>query len=414
MKRSLYILLAGCWVGLAALAQTVPLTELKKSFESGLRAAQLQQREQFKAAGEKYAAMLKTAEQRLQEQNNAPVLDWVRAERTRFEQAGDIPESAFGRGPLRRAQEEWLEQTAQIKLQQAQRIAELTGNYVQELGKLQTQLAGNLAALAEVKDESDRVLGNSVIHDALELAKTAKPAAEATPAAAKSAEETAKPAPLAVAAPPKALTGAVTVGDYKFFPPGKEPAAKELKSLRLEFPNVAARSAASAYSIMAGVFADKDKLDTNRQSGTGFAFKQEIGSIHTAARLTVACHGREMAEGSKLVVQYFSHPANSLTESHEERVEQIALPALPRGQTVVVDGTGIDLGKFEHRGVRKTIKGGDEFYGLIVSLFDPDGKLLIQACSSTALAKSCSAKLPAGKDQAEQAPLRPRRGGGKP
>lgn len=411
MKTGTFIAIAGL-VTLSALAQSVPLPELKKAFESGLRAAQQQQREQIKDANGKYTAALNVAEQRLQERNNEQGLDWVRAERKRFEQAGDIPENATARGPLLRVQEEWREQTAQAKLQQAQRIAELTGNYVQELGKLQTQLAGNLAALAEVKDESDRVLGNSLIREALDLAKTARPAA--APVAAKPAEDTAKPPPSAVATPPKALTGPVTVGDYKIFPQGKEPAAKELKSLRLDFPSVAARVAASAYGLSAAVFADKDKLDSNRQSGVGFAYKQERGIIHTSARLTLACHGRDMAEGSKLVVQYFSHPANSLTESHEERIEQIALPALPRGQTVVVDGTGIELGKFEHRGAHVHFKGGDEFYGLIVSLFDPDGKLLIQECSSTALAKSCPTKLPASKEQEEQGPPRPRHGGGRP
>jgi hypothetical protein len=403
----------GCCAGLVALAQTAALPDLKKAFESGVRAAQQQQRAQLKAAGEAYAAALQVAEQRLQERNNAQGVDWVRAERQRFAQAGDIPENATARGPLLRAQEEWREQTAQAKVAQAQRIAALTGKYMQDLAGLQQQLAGNLAGLAEVKDETDRVLDNSVIREAFALAKTAKPAAP---------EKTARPAPAAPAKPETAkadapatparpLTGPVTVGDYKFYPQGKEPPAKELKALRLEFPNVASRSAASAYALGASVFGDKDKLETNRQSGLGFAFKEEHGIVRTLARLTVTCHGRAMAEGSKLVVHYFSRPANALTEFHEERVEQLALPALPRGQAVVVDGTGVALGKFEHRGAHRSFKGGDEFYGLIVSLFDPAGKLLIQQCSSTALAKACPASLPAEK---QQEPLRTRYGGGNP
>jgi len=405
--------------GLAALtvaAQTASLPELKKPFEAGIRAAQQQQREQVKAASDQYLAALKAAEQRFQESGVEAGLTGVRAERQRFEQAGDMPESALGRGPLRQAQEVWQAQVAQAKLAHAQRTAELTGKYLQDLARLQLQLADNPAGLAEIKDETDRVLNNSAIREALALAKTAKPAAapavvpatEPAAASAKPPAEPAKPAPATAARP---LTGVVTVGDYKFYPQGKEPPAKELKQLRMEFPNVASRGAASTYGLGAGVFADKEKMDTSRQSGIGFAYKQERGSIRTTARLTVACHGRDLAEGSKLAVHYFSHPANSLMDFREERVELIALPAVPHGQTVVVDGAGIELGKFEHHGVRKVFKGGDEFYGLIVSLFDPEGKLLIQQCSSTALAKTCPASLPAEK---QQEALSPRYGGGKP
>lgn len=391
----LKLTLVGALAAVTAAAQSTSLADLKKSFESGVRAAQQQQREQLKAASEHYLAALTTAEQRVQETGKERVLTWIRAERARFEQAGDIPESALGRGPLREAQEACQAQTEQARLAQAQRTAELTKKYLQDLARLQQLKADSPAELEAVKDETDRVLSSAVIRDALDLAKTAKPVAEAL-------KEPATPA----AAPPTPAP----VSNYKFYPQGKEPAAKELKSLRLEFPNVGARSAAAIYGLTAGVFSDKSKLETDKQSGLGFAYKQERGLIHSAARVTLACHGRELAAGSKLVVQYFSRPANSLSDFHEERIEIIALPALPRGQTTVVDGTGILLGKFEHRGAHAHLKAGDEFYGLIISLFDPLGKLLIQQCSSTSLAKVCPAKLPAEKPQDD---LRERYGGGR-
>ncbi|MCX7010539.1 MAG: hypothetical protein NTY53_25395 [Kiritimatiellaeota bacterium] len=410
MKLNRFIMVS--WLaGLAALAQTASLPELKKQFETDVRTAQQQQREKLKAAGEQYLKVLDFAEQKIQEKGNEQALVWVRAERKRFEQAGDMPESALGHGPLRRAQEAWQEQTQKIRIEVAQRVAEVAGKYMQDLSQLQLQAAGNLTDLAEIKDETDRVLGNSVIREALTLAKTAAPAKPAAdpeaPKNTKPATEPSKPAPVVAAKP---LTGSVTVGDYKIFPLGKEPAAKELKTLRLEFPNVASRSAASAYGLGVAVFSDKEKLETNRQNMGWFAFKQEHGLVHTGARVTLACHGRDLPEGAKLVVQYFSHPANSVAESREERVEQIALPALPRGQTVVVDGAGIALGKFEHRGTYGRMKGGDEFYGLVVSLFDAGGTLLIQQCSSTALAKACTGKLPEEKPQED---LRARYGGGR-
>jgi hypothetical protein len=397
------LIVMGWLAGLMALAQAASLPELKKQFETDVREAQQWQREQLKAAGGHYLKALEFAEQKLQEKGHEDALTWVRAEKTRFEQAGDLPESALGRGPLRRAQEAWQEQAQKVKLEAAQRMADVAGKYMQDLNRLQQQLTGNLSALMDIKDETDRIAGNSVIREALALAKTApaKPAPEPEPPAPP------KPAPVAASK----LTGPVTVGDYKIYPQGKEPPAKELKTLRLEFPNVAARGASSGYSLGAGVFPGKEKLETDRQNAGSFAFKQERGFSRTQARMTLACHGRDLPEGSKLVVQYVSHPANSLSDLREERAEHIALPALPRGQTVVVDGTGILLGKFEHRGTYARFKAGDEFYGLIASLFDPEGKLLIQQCSPPALAKLCPASLPAEKQQEE---LRPRLERGRP
>ncbi len=406
MKRCVFIIA----VGLAALAQAASLPELKKQFEGDVREAQQWQREQLKAASGQYVKALDFAEQRLQESRNEEALTWLRAEKKRFEQSGDLPESALGRGPVRRAQEAWQEQAQKVRLEAAQRVSEVASKYMQALSQLQLQAVGKLTELADIKDETDRVLGNSVIREALALAKTApaKPTAEPEPAksvaeATKPTTETPKPTPVAAATPAR-LTGPVTVGEYKIFPQGKEPVQKELKALRLEFPNVAARSAASAYSLGAGVFPGKEKLDTDRQNAGGFAFKQERGFTRTVARVTLACHGRELAEGSKLAIQYICHPANVISDLREERAEHIALPALPRGQTVVVEGTGVLLGKFEHRGTYARFKGGDEFYGLIVSLFDPEGKLLIQQCSSSALTKLCQASLPAEKPQAEWRP----------
>ena len=101
MKPSKWIVV-GWLAGLAALAATVALPDLKKQFEAGVRTAQQQQREQIKTASERYLAALTVAEQRVQAAGNEPVLTWVRAERKRFEEAGDMPESALGRGPLLR------------------------------------------------------------------------------------------------------------------------------------------------------------------------------------------------------------------------------------------------------------------------------------------------------------------------
>ena len=83
-----------------------------------------------------------------------------------------------------------------------------------------------------------------------------------------------------------------------------------------------------------------------------------------------------------------------------ERVEHIKTPQLVRGQSLTVDGQGITLYKYDYRssyGYRE--RSGREYYGLIISLFDPDGKLLMQQCTPSSLVKLCDASMAAEKEQ---------------
>jgi hypothetical protein len=49
-------------------------------------------------------------------------------------------------------------------------------------------------------------------------------------------------------------------------------------------------------------------------------------------------------------------------------------------------------------------RSGHEFYGLVISVFDADGKILIQQCTPSSLVKFCPSSVPAEK---EQEPPRP-------
>ena len=100
------------------------------------------------------------------------------------------------------------------------------------------------------------------------------------------------------------------------------------------------------------------------------------------------------------MVEYFS---GDLESSGRQRdcVEIIALPDISKGKTVVVDGKGIGLYRYENEqnyrtGASKSKRGRD-FEGLILSLFAPGGALLFQQMTSQTLEKEISAALPAEK-----------------
>lgn len=396
-------ILCGVVFGLAGLAHAAPaLPELKSEFEATIRTAQVEQRENLKTLRQSYTATLAKLEGQSQEKGAMQEMLAIRDEKARFEQTGEIPTEALTTTlpALRKAQDDWLQQLRQAQLAHAQKITNASEKYMQSLAGLQKALAlqNDAAGLAAAKAETERVLGNNIIRDALALARPPKPVAEpVTKPPAK------KPEPAATAAPP--LTAPVEVGEYKFYPLGKEPAAKDLKELRLDFPNTERKGAGFYYALTAKVYSDKSKVEVIKSRDFDYMSKREEGRIQSIPRITIACRNKDVPEGSKLVLQYVSRSTTRTTETREERVEHIALPPIARGQTVVVDGQGISLYKFEYQGYYNyRSRSGREFYGLIVTLFDTDGKLLFQQCTPSSVAKLCMTTIPAEREQVIQGP----------
>jgi hypothetical protein len=379
------------------------LADLKKQFETAMRDAQKAHREALKALRQTYSDSLTKLQTELQAKGEMQGVLTIRDEKARFEQAGEIPPVALVTEPaaLRKAQDDWNASCQQAAVAQAQKLVGLSEKYMQQLAQLQKSLTAknDQEGLKAVNEETDRLLGNNVIREALALVKAAKPAAPekvATPAPVKP-----EPAKTEVAAPAKPLDAkGIEVGDYKFYPTGKEPAVKDLKDQRLEFPTAERRNAAYFYTLGAKVYFDKDKLTSNKHNVYDYSIKEESGDLASIPRLTLACRNKDIPEGSQLVVQYYSRHIARSTDVREERVEHIKLPPLVRGQSLTVDGEGITLYKYDYRssyGYRE--RNGREYYGLIISLFDPDGKLLMQQCTPSSLIKACTAGMAAAKEQ---------------
>ena len=210
-------------------------------------------------------------------------------------------------------------------------------------------------------------------------------------------EEVSSPAPTL---PP--VTNAAPVPAYVFYKPGTEPPAaqKDTQKLQPFFASPQARAAGMVYTLDVAMILSKSKLQTSKNTGTGWYSKTESGTVSYRPRIFITGRNKSIAAGSKLVVEYFS---GDLESSGRQRdcVEIIALPDISKGKTVVVDGKGIGLYRYENEqnygtGASKSKRGRD-FEGLILSLFAPSGALLFQQMTSQTLEKEISAALPAEK-----------------
>ncbi len=391
----------------AASSATAPtLADLKKQFESAMRDTQRANREALKTLRQVYSDSLSKLQADLQAAGEMQSVLAVRDEKARFEQTGEIPAAALVTEPaaLRKAQDDWNTSCQQAPVAQAQKLVGLSEKYMQQLSLLQKSLTArnDQEGLKAVNDETERLLGNNVIREALALAKAAKPV---TPekTATNTATPPVKPEPVkpTTTTPTKAPEAKlVEVGEYKFYPAGKEPAAKDARDQRLEFPSAERRNTAYFYTLSVKIYVDKAKLHTNRHTNYDYITKEESGDLASIPRITLASRNKDIPEGCQLVVQYFSRQIARATDVREERVEHIKTPQIARGQALSVDGQGITLYKSDYRssyGYRE--RSGREFCGLILSVFDPEGKLLIQQCTPSSLIKACTPGMAAEKDQ---------------
>jgi len=364
--------------------------ELRKQFEATIREVQRQAMEAAKVNRQRYTAGLVALEEALQASGSQlSAMLAVRAERTRFEQSGDIPASALSENlpAVRKLQDNWRALTAASPRDQAQKIVAASERYLQSLALLQKELAARHDApgVEEVKAEKERLLGNNRVREALALLQTAAP----PPANPPPSTPVKPPEPPPVAAAPAVLE----LGGYKFYPPGKEPPKKDLRFQHMEFPSSDQRSAQFFYDLRVSVTSDKSDVSVTHSSTYYSVSRTKSGSIATIPRITLSSKNRELPEGCKMVIEYFSQPPGRANDLRREKVEHIPLPPLARTRSYTVDGKGISLYKSESSSTYSGRSGwGREFYGLIISVFDAKNILLYQQCTPSAVAVQCGTK----------------------
>jgi hypothetical protein len=184
-----------------------------------------------------------------------------------------------------------------------------------------------------------------------------------TQAALKWAHEVAPDLPLPkLAEPPpdKPITLKAGKGEpYTFYPLGKEPALRGGRSFKLEIAFAELRSAQVNYN---------------------FAVSEAAG----LPRISLTAKNSDIPDGTRLVIEYFGRFPNP-RGFRRESCEHIRLPSIPRGSGLVVDGHGMREYSSKFVGVRSYAA----IYGVIISLFDEQDKIILQGCAPSALMQEC-------------------------
>ncbi len=144
------------------------------------------------------------------------------------------------------------------------------------------------------------------------------------------------------------------------------------------------------YTIGVGLTEDTSRIRERKSDGAKTMGKSQDGSVGYQFRVTIAGRNSEVPPGSRVVIEYFSR---SLTDSGKKyhSSEQSVLPGIGRGESYTAEFKGISLYRSESistssRGSIRSYS-GDELHGLIVSLLDPEGRIILQRFHPQALTR---------------------------
>lgn len=384
------------------------VARLKDNYQQTVLRISTRAEQAVESLRKEYLARLDEIEMRLEEQGDLSGVLAVRAERDRFHASGQfaVPSEAGGPTAFKKAAENFVERNRLLEAERVRRLAAAAQSYYQQLSVLEKRLRteGDLAGAALVRTEKDALLSDPAIREAIQKSQIlAGPnqAAQETPPVP-DAIPTTPTSMVGLATAPMAGASAPTQATFAIYKPGKEPPvpAKDSMSLRLSFPSAAARAADINYTLSATLITVRDRLQTRKEVSALWNVKSEEGILSYVPRITLTARNRPIEEGATLVIEYFSRLVGE-SDRQKECVEVIPLPPLPVGQSVVVDARGIDLYKYAYRANWGTSgskrEAGRELYGIIVGVYDANGKPLIQQVSKSGLEDMVSSQAPAAK-----------------
>jgi hypothetical protein len=362
------------------------LNVVSKRYSDTWRQIEDRREERLSALKTQYLATLDSLYQQAISKGDLDGVIAVKAEKDRIlrdVQPTDAERAAMSE-EMKKPRSTYDQGSARVVKEQGDQLRQLYDKYKKmlELQEKKLTLQDRVEDALAIRAEKERML------DDLPAAANDVPA---TPAVAD------KPAPV-----PAAATNAGPTSSYTFYKPGAEPqvAQKDMQKMQTFYASQQSRAGGMAYNLEIGVVTSRGKLQTSKQTNTGWYTKSESGTIYHKPRVWITGRNKSIDAGSKLVIEYFS--SNIQTSGRQKDcVEVIVLPTIPQGKTVIVDGKGIGLYKYEYEqnwggGVSKS-KQGREFEGLIVSIYGPDGSALFQQMTSQTLDKEVSPTLPVEK-----------------
>lgn len=145
-----------------------------------------------------------------------------------------------------------------------------------------------------------------------------------------------------------------------------------------------------AYSIEVGMTEDTSRLREVKTETTRSRSESRSGTVVYRFRITITARNAEVPAGSRVIAEYF---ARSLTDGSKRyhSSEQTLVPWIGRGESHTVEFNGISLYRSESQTIQSRGSGrsfsGEEFHGIIVSLLDPEGRIMLQRFYPQSLSK---------------------------
>ena len=324
-------------------------------------AAALAQAEKLAAQGEKqmaslqqsatpsestrYLAALRKLEIQLKERGELQKVLVLRGEIERAQNATQPLKVPAGLPEARVLQETLLAEGRASQQNAAQKIVAAAGETFKELALLRKDVSyrnhGRIKKLADKISEHAALTWAHELAPELALPKLAEPP------------------------PDKPVTLKAGRGDpYTFYPLGKEPPLRNGHTLKLEIAFADLRGALFNYTMAAS----------------------EAGGL---PRVSLTAKNSDFPAGTKLVIEYFDKYPN-LRGFLRVSCEHITLPTIPRGSGVAVDGHGMR----DYSSKWVDIKSHRPLYGVIISFFDEQGKIILQGCAPSSLMQDCRRNLP--------------------
>jgi hypothetical protein len=187
-----------------------------------------------------------------------------------------------------------------------------------EQGDQLRQLYDKYKKTLELQEKKLTLLGR--VDDALAIRAEKERMMDDLPAVASALPAVPTPAAPAMPAPP--TTSAASTSSYAFYKPGTEPHVeqKEMQKLQTFSASPQSRAAGMVYTLDIGVITSKGKLQTAKNTSTGWYTKTESGTVFHKPRIWITGRNKSIESGSKLVIEYFS---SNIETSGRDRALQV-------------------------------------------------------------------------------------------
>jgi hypothetical protein len=391
---------------------------LRKVYDQNLESIEKESAEKDITLPDSYLKELEALQKNLQKNGDLEGWQAVAGEVARFKDGLKIPQDKIAASPasLSALQKKYQELLLGTENDKSRKIVSLTEKYVGRLTGIQKNLTivGKIDDAILVNNEIKRVKALPKV-TAAEFAVMALDADKkdqdkpGKAAAAKDQEKPGGPLPDGDARPAKGalapdviVKGGVSAPEGVKIYQGQNPPPVQgitFKSLPLSGTERMRVSKKVAAAVMVG---KKTDTKTTVSTSSSYSHHQRTGSSLCYIRVTVKpSNVSYVLENTKLVVQSFAKDLSGRSGGAELKMDVVKLPKMEGGAQVCVECQPVvtSVSSIRSRGYYASdsmavSNSGQEFYGIIVSVFDDSGALIYQGASNDSLEKMGIAEVP--------------------